>query len=71
MIREKKLNHYANKCKLNEAIVGSLDLDMVKKLIPVIEKAISLGKGKLKGIRMLLLPTQIQVQAQSKPRQES
>ena len=44
----------SNKCKINESIIGSLDLRHGEKLIPVIEKAISLSKGKLKGIRMLL-----------------
>ena len=51
---EKAKSIGANKCKLNEAIVGSLDLRHGEKLIQVIEKAISLSKGKLKGIRMLL-----------------
>ena len=51
---EKAKNVDTNKCKLNESIVGSLDLRYGKKLIPVIEKAISLSQGKLKGIRMLL-----------------
>ena len=51
---EKAKNIVTNKCKINESIVGSLDLRYGKKLLPVIEKAISLSNGKLKGIRMLL-----------------
>ena len=51
---EKAKNKFSNKYKINESIVGSLDLRYGKKLIPVIEKAISISKGKLKGIRMLL-----------------
>ena len=51
---EKAKNKFSNKCKINESIVGSLDLRYGEKLIPVIEKSISISKGKLKGIRMLL-----------------
>ena len=51
---EKAKAIYPHKCKVNESIVGSLDLRHGEKIMPVIEKAISLSKGKLKGIRMLL-----------------
>ena len=51
--KKAKINN-KNVCKINESIVGSLDLRYGKKLIPVIEKAIYISKGKLKGIRMLL-----------------
>ena len=51
---EKANNAISSKCKINETIVGSLDLRYGEKLIPVIEKGISISNGKLKGIRMLL-----------------
>ena len=44
----------SSNCKINETIVGALDLRYGKKLIPVIEKALLITRGKLKGIRMLL-----------------
>ena len=43
-----------NKVKVNASIVGSLDLTFGNKLKPVIEKALEVSEGRLKGIRMLL-----------------
>ena len=43
-----------NKVKVNSSIVGSLDLTFGNKLEPVIEKALDISEGRLKGIRMLL-----------------
>ena len=43
-----------NKVKVNSSIVGSLDLTFGNKLDPVIEKALDISEGRLKGIRMLL-----------------
>ena len=43
-----------NKVKVNASIVGSLDLTFGSKLEPVLEKAINISEGRLKGIRMLL-----------------
>jgi len=43
-----------NKVKVNASIVGSVDLTFGSKLEPVLEKAINISEGRLKGIRMLL-----------------
>ncbi len=43
-----------NHVKVNASIVGSVDLTFGKKLKPVLEKAINISEGRLKGIRMLL-----------------
>ena len=43
-----------NHIKVNASIVGSVDLTFGKKLEPVLEKAIDISEGRLKGIRMLL-----------------
>ena len=43
-----------NKIKVNASIVGSLDLTYGEKLKPVIDEAIDISEGRLKGIRMLL-----------------
>ena len=43
-----------NEVKVNSSIIGSLDLTFGKKLEPVIEKALGISDGRLKGIRMLL-----------------
>jgi len=43
-----------NKVKVNASIVGSVDLTYGNKLQPVLEKAVNISEGKLKGIRMLL-----------------
>ena len=43
-----------NKIKVNASIVGSLDLTFGEKLKPVIDEAIDISEGRLKGIRMLL-----------------
>lgn len=43
-----------NKVKVNASIVGSVDLTYGNKLQPVLEKAVNISEGRLKGIRMLL-----------------
>ena len=43
-----------NHVKVNASIVGSVDLTFGEKLKPVLEKAINISEGRLKGIRMLL-----------------
>ena len=43
-----------NKVKVNASIVGSVDLTYGNKLKPVLEKAVNISEGRLKGIRMLL-----------------
>ena len=43
-----------NKVKINASIVGSVDLTYGNKLQPVLEKAVNISEGRLKGIRMLL-----------------
>ena len=40
-----------NEVKVNSSIIGSLDLTFGKKLEPVIEKALDISEGRLKGIR--------------------
>ena len=43
-----------NRVKVNASIVGSVDLTYGNKLQPVLEKAVNISEGRLKGIRMLL-----------------
>ena len=43
-----------NRVKVNASIVGSVDLTYGNKLKPVLEKAVNISEGRLKGIRMLL-----------------
>lgn len=43
-----------NKVKVNASIVGSVNLTYGNKLQPVLEKAVNISEGRLKGIRMLL-----------------
>ncbi|MDB9998728.1 amidohydrolase [Alphaproteobacteria bacterium] len=43
-----------NKVKVNASIVGCVDLTYGNKLKPVLEKAVNISEGRLKGIRMLL-----------------
>jgi len=43
-----------NRVKVNASIVGSVNLTYGNKLQPVLEKAVNISEGRLKGIRMLL-----------------